>query len=161
MGVPATTARVAPLGTAIGDGYQTLIAFAANPDVSFWEKSVTPPGVDGGDPVETTTMHNVTVRTMAARALKTMTNSSLTAAYDPKVYNDILALINVEGAITVHFPNADTLDFFGYLKDFTPSENQEGAQPECSITIVPTNVDPADGSEAVPNYISASGTDQA
>lgn len=159
MGTPANTSRVAPVGVKLGDGYSTKIAFAADSDVSFWEKTVQPPGHDGGDAVETTTMHNTTVRTFGARNLITMTESSVTAAYDPVVYDQILALVNVEGAITIHFPNGDTLDFFGYLKDFIPQPHAEGAQPEANITIVPTNVDPSDGSEASPNYITSAGTD--
>ena len=160
MAVPATTARATPEGTRIGDGYQTLIAFAADPNISFWEKTVTPPGMDGGDAVDNTTMHNVTYRTFSSRALVTMTPASTTVAFDPLCYNSIIAIINVEGAITVHFPNADTLDFYGYLKSFIPGPFVDGTQPEASVEIVPTNWDPVNNVEAAPNYISASGTDQ-
>lgn len=159
MGTPANTTRATPVGVKLNDGFSTLIAFAADSDVSFWEKTVTPPGIDGGDAIETTTMHNTTWRSMAARALRTLTDASTTVAYDPVVYDQIVALINVEGAITVKFPNGDTLDFFGYLKDFIPQENVEGEQPEAQVTIVPTNIDPTDGTEAAPNYITAAGTD--
>lgn len=54
----AHTTRSAPGGTKLGDGFSTKIAFAADADVSLWEKTVTPPGVDGGDAVDTSTMHN-------------------------------------------------------------------------------------------------------
>ncbi len=40
----------------LDDGYQTLIEFAENPAIKLWEKSVTPPGIDGGDAIDTTTM---------------------------------------------------------------------------------------------------------
>lgn len=159
MPVPSVTARSIPSGLKMDDGYQALIAFAADPDVSFWEKTVKPPGVDGGDAIETTTMHNDTYRTMASRALKTLTEASCTAAWDPKLYDQIIALINVETSITIHFPSGATLAFFGFLKSFDPSELKEGEQPEASITIVCTNVDPSDGTEAGPNYITGSGTD--
>ena len=159
MGVPATTVRVTPVGIKLGDGYTCRIAFAADPDVSFWEKTVQPPGLDGGDPVDTTTMYNAQVRTMASRALITMTPLQITAAYDPKVYDQILALVNVEGAITILFPDDATLDFFGFLQKFEPEALKEGEQPTANITVVPTNTDPTDGSEAVPNYKTGSGTD--
>ncbi len=146
------TARQTPAGTALDDGFSTKIAFAADPDVSFWEKTVTPPGVEGGDAIEQTTMFNTAWRTFAARALKTLTDSSVTAAYDPKVYDQIIALINVEGLITVHFPDASTIDFYGFLKDFTPGENSEGEQPEADITIIATNINPSTGAEAAPVY---------
>ena len=159
MAAPATTVRVAPVGIKLGDGYQTLIASATDPDVSFWEKSVKPPGLDGGEKVDNTTMHNTTVRTYSARSLIEMTSSSITAAYDPVVLDQIVALINVEGAWTINHPNGDTWDFYGFLKSFEPTQNEEGTQPEAEIVIEVTNVDPSDGSEAVPNYKTSSGTD--
>lgn len=145
-----TTARSTPSGDLLEDGYQSLIAFAADADISLWEKSVQPPGIEGGDEIDITTMHNVTWRTRAARSLKTLTNSSITVAYDPAVYTQILALINVNGWITVHFPDGSTLDFVGYLKNFTPNELSEGAQPEASCEIVPTNQ--LAGVETAPEY---------
>lgn len=159
MAAPATTARVAPGGKWLENGHSTKIAFARDSDVSFWEKTVQPPGIDGGDAVETTTMHNTVWRTMAPRTLKTLTESSLTVAYDPNVYNNILnSLINQSGSITCHFPDGSTLDFFGYLKSFEPSENSEGEQPEADITIVPTNYDPVNDVESSPVLTSVAGT---
>jgi hypothetical protein len=146
-----TTERGTPGGTKLGDGYQCLIAFAQDADVSLWEKSVTPPGIDGGDPVDTSTMHNTTYRTKAARQLKELTNGSFTAAYDPQVYDQIVSLINVEGWITVHFPDGSTLDFMGYLKSFTPGEIVEGSQPEAECEIVCTNEN-STGAETGPTY---------
>lgn len=153
------TARQTPVGIKMGDGYQSLIAFASDPDISFWEKAVKPPGIDGGEAVENTTMHNTAWRTMSPRALKTLTPATVRAAYDPVVLDQIYALINVEGLITVHFPNNDTLDFYGYLQKFEPGDLVEGTQPEATITIVPTNTNPSTGAEVAPNYISATGTD--
>lgn len=154
MGVPQVVQRSTPVGKKLKDGFSTLIAFAADPDVSLWEKSVQPPGVDGGDAIETTTMHNTNLRTMAPRQLKTMTESQMTVAYDPRVYDQIIALINVPTAITVHFPDQSALSFFGYLRTFEVSEHAEGEFPEATCSITPTNVDPADDSEALPSYLS-------
>jgi len=134
-----TTARSAPGGTKLEDGYSTKIAFAADADVSLWEKTVKPPGMDGGDAIETTDMHNTDLRTMAARALKTMTTSTLNVSYDPAVYDQIDALINENGWITVHFPDLSTLDFVGYLKSFEPGDNAEGTQPTAACQIIATN----------------------
>lgn len=153
-----TTARQAPAGLELEDGFPTTIAFAENPAVAFWEKTVTPPGMDGGDAIEQTTMHNQTWRTFAARSLVTMTEMSVTAAWDPALYDDILALVNVEGSITVHFSNGDTVDFFGYLRVFEPQEMSEGEQPEAQITIQPTNRDPSNHAETEPNWTAAAGT---
>jgi hypothetical protein len=155
---PTTTVRQTPAGRRIDDGFPTKIAFAADADVSLWEKTVTPPGLDGGDPIETTTMHNVTYRTMASRALKTLTDSSFTAAYDPDCYNQLVVLINVEGSITVRFPDGSTLDFFGYLRSFEPDEITEGEQPTATVNITATNTDPSTGAESAPVLTSVAGT---
>lgn len=158
MGVPLTTARVAPLGIALGDGYSTKIAFAADDNISFFEKTVKPPGIDGGDGIEVSTMHNTTFHTMRPRSLVRITQSTIVAAYDPSVLNEILALVNVETDITVHFPDGDTFDFFGYLQTFEPQDHAEGSQPEANITITPTNIDPGDGREAGPVATVTTGT---
>ncbi len=158
MADPTVTQRSTPTGRKLDEGYQTLIAFASNASVQLWEKSVQPPGMDGGDPVETTTMHNSTYRTMAARKLITMSPVEVTAAYDPAVYDAIVALINVEGAITVHFSDGSSLSFYGFLQTFEPQAIEEGEQPEANITIQPTNTDPTDGSEAGPVYTAPSGS---
>jgi len=67
-------------------------------------------------------MHNVTYRTFSPRALKTMTEMTTTVAYDPDIYDEILAVINEETTITVTFPDGSTLAFFGYVRVFAPSE---------------------------------------
>lgn len=159
MGTPAHTARVAPVGRKLEDGHSTIVTFSADPDVSFWEQAVTPPGIDGGEPIPSTTMHNVTWRTMVPRSLKTLTPMTLTAAYDPRVYDQIVSLINVQGSVSILFSDSSYVDFFGYLQKFEPQQLTEGAQPLVQITIVPTNTDPSDGTEAGPNYVTASGTD--
>lgn len=158
MTAPVAGARLDPAGIKLDDGYRTLLACAANPDVSFWEKTVKPPGLDGGDEIDTTTMHNDTWRTRAPRALVTMTEASMTAAYDPNIYNDILSVLNVETTWTVHFPDGSTLAFYGFLKNFETNELSEGEQPTASITVVPTNQDPVTGAEEAPVLVSAAGT---
>lgn len=155
----STTARQTPAGIHLEDGFSTKFTFASDPDVSLWEKTGQPPGVDGGDAIDQTTMHNTAWRTKAARSLKELTDAQFTAAYDPAVYDQILSLINVEQSITAKFPNGDTLDFYGYLKSFIPAELQEGTQPEATCTIICTNADPTTGAETAPNYKTAAGTD--
>ncbi len=108
MAAPATTARIEGGGIKLEDGYASQIAFAANDNINFWEKSVTPPGVDGGEPIESTTHFNTTWRTSNPRSLKTLTPGTMVGAYDPLLYDEIVALVNVEGAITVHFGDGST-----------------------------------------------------
>lgn len=159
MAAPATTARTAPAGKMLEDGYSTRIAFARDADIEFWEKTVTPPGLDGGDAIDITTMHNVTYRTMTARSLVTLTEFTITAAYDPTVYTKILNnLLNQPGSITCHFPDGSTLDFFGFLRVFEPQNHVEGTHPEATITITPTNYDPVNDVEASAVLTSVAGT---
>jgi hypothetical protein len=152
MAAPAHTARSTPTGSRLDDGFKSLIAFASNASIKFWEKSVTPPGLDGGDAINISTMHNTTYRTFSSSSLITATEVTTKVAYDPAVYDQIIALINVEGAITVHFPNSTKISFFGFLRVFEPDELVEGQQPEATITIIPTNYDPVNKVEAAPLY---------
>lgn len=155
---PTPTARQTPAGIKLDDGYQTLVTFAAVPTISFWEKTVTPPGLDGGDGIDTTTMWNSDWRTKSPRSLVTMTDFTMTAAYDPNLYNSILSLLNRETTVTVTFPDGSTLAFYGFLKSFEPDSLSEGEQPVCTITVVPTNQDPTTGAEQAPVLTSVSGT---
>lgn len=158
MAAPVPTARQTPAGIRLGDGFRTLVTFALNPTISFWEIGVTPPGMDGGDEVDTTTMHNLTYRTRNPRKLVTMTEFTMTASYDPNLYNTIFTLINRETTVTVTFPDGSTLAFYGYLRSFEPGELVEGEQPEADITVVPTNQDPTSGTEEAAVLTSVAGT---
>lgn len=158
MAAPGDTVRQTPAGIYLKNGYSTKVAFARAPSISLWERTAKPPGVEGGDGIDTTTMFNTTYRTMAARTLITLGESSFKAAYDPNVYNTILTLVNQEGAITHHFPDGSTLSYFGFLKGFEPDEMQEGTMPEATVSIVPTNYDPVAHVEADPVLTSVAGT---
>lgn len=150
MAAPTPTSRSTPSGIPLRDGHSTLITIAADADIDFWEKTVQPPGLDGGDPVNATTMHNTTYRVQRPSSLISLTEITATVAYDPAVYTQIQSIINVETTITVTFADGSTVAFFGYLRMFEPQEVQEGEQPEAEITITPTNWDHANNVEAGP-----------
>jgi hypothetical protein len=158
MAAPTPTARISPTGIKLKDGYQALITFAVDPDCALWEKTVKPPGIDGGDPIEQTTMHNITWRTRAPRSLKTLTEGSFKAAYDPICYTQLLTIVNVETTITVEFADGSTVAFYGFLQNFDPDELVEGTQPEATCTICPTNFDHVNKVEAGPALSSVVGT---
>lgn len=148
-----TTARQTPNGIKLEDGFRTLIAFAEAPDVCLFEKQVTPPGVDGGDAIDITDMHNEEWRTFASRALKSLTSGSMTVHYDPDAYESILGLINVVGWISVHFPDGKILNFVGFLQTFAPGALVEGNPPEATCSFTPTNY--LNGAEEPPVLIPA------
>lgn len=135
----------------IDDGFSTTISFADNPSVLFYEKTVTPPGLQGGGANDTTTMRNSTWRTMAPKQLKTMSECSAKVSYDPAVYQDVVGMINNNQLITVDFPDGSSVDFYGWLDEFTPDEVQEGSQPTATIKIIPSNQDDS-GVETAPVY---------
>jgi hypothetical protein len=158
MAAPTITARTLPDRPKIKDGFKTTIAFSQAPALCFWEEGVKPPGVDGGDPIPQTTMHNTAWRTAAPRQLKTLTEITVTVRYNPRLYHDILTAINREDSITVHFPDLSSLAFYGYLKSFEANELKEGEPPTGTISIIPTNYDYTNGVEAAPVYSSPAGT---
>lgn len=138
----------------LDDGFATLIEFAEDPSIAFWEKTVTPPGIDGGGAIDTTTMRNTAWRTNAPKQLVTLTNSSLTVAYNPECYDSVLAMVNVNQLITITFPDGSSVAFWGYINTFVPGELTEGEQPTAEVEIIPTNTDDS-GAEIAPNYTAA------
>ena len=158
MTAPAATSRTTPGGIPLFDGFSTKITLASDPDISFWEKNVQPPALDGGDAIDITTMHNVLWRTKNPRVLIDMGDIQATAAYDPACYTQIQSVLNVSTTITVTFPDGSTIAVYGYLKSFTPSDHTEGNRPEAAIVIVVTNYDHAAHAEAGPTVVSVAGT---
>lgn len=155
MAAPTLTARVTPSGVPMKDGYQSLITFEDDTNIELWEKGVTPPGLDGGDEIDASTMHNSTWRTFFPRSLKTMTNATARCAYQTDMYTSIVAQINVEQTITITFSDGKAIAFFGFLKRMTPDEMVEGEQPEAEVEIVCTNWDPDNNVEEGPTVGSA------
>jgi hypothetical protein len=151
MAAPTYTPRVAPTGDRLDDGYQALVTLAVDTDIKLWEKSTTPPSVNGGDPIDTTTQHNVTYETQSPRALKKMEGGSMTVAYDPAVYPQIIAVINVLTVISILFPNGAKLSYWGWLRSFEPAEMTPGEQPTATANFEPANQD-ASGVEQAPVY---------
>lgn len=133
----------------LDDGYQTLIDLGGI--ATLYEKTVTPPGIDGGGAVDTTTMQNSAWRTRNPKQLKTLSEGSITVAYDVALYDDILAAVNVNQLITITFPDGSTLAFWGWLNTFTPNELVEGEQPTAECQIIPSNQD-SSGAEVAPVY---------
>jgi hypothetical protein len=149
---------VLPNAWKLPDGYQTTIAFAAEQGVRFWEKTVKPLSVLGGEEIDTTTMLNVKWHTFWPRSLVKSGPVSGKAAYDPVVLNDILILVNLPTVITVHHPDHASETFFGYLRDWDPEEREEGKLPLATYTVVVTNTDYTTSAEVPPLFTAAPGT---
>jgi len=127
------------------DGYQTRITFSTGAGVKFWEKKVTPPGIKGGGEINTTGMRNTAWRTKDPKKLKELSEMSLSVAYDPACLPQIYGtgvgtgMLQVNQLITVTFPDTHTLQFWGWLEEFTPSELSEGEEPLAEVKIMVSN----------------------
>lgn len=158
MAAPTASVRTIPVGYKMPDGFKTVISFASNTGIQFWEITVKPPGADGGDPIETTTMHNVLYRTKDTKSLKTLTECTVTAMYDPDVLPGLWQLINAPTSITIKFPDNAKMIFYGYLQKYEVNEHKEGEPPTLTLSIVPTNWDPTNKVEAAPVFTASVGT---
>lgn len=126
----------------IDDGHSTTIEFSAESSADalmLWEKTVTPPGLEGGGANETTTMRNVLYRTKSPKKLITLVDSSVKVAYDPEVITNLLTIINTNNQITITYPDGSTVVFWGWLDSFIPDPLVEGEQPEATVVIIPSN----------------------
>ena len=126
----------------IDDGHPTRVTFSINASdivLLVWEKEVTPPGIEGGGANDTTTMRNEVWRTRAPKKLKTLTDGSLVAAYDPLVFNEIVGMINVNQQILVTYPDGTGVTFWGWINSFTPNNIVEGEQPTADLVLMPSN----------------------
>lgn len=158
MSAPTLVVRSTPAKARLRDGYQALVAMSVAPDLSFYEEAVGMPGVEGGEPINTTTQWNTLYRTMAARALQTLTPFTVTGAFHSDILIDLADVVNVEGSISVHFPDNGAITFYGYLQNFQGPQMVEGTMPVGTVTFVPTNTDPVTGTEQGPIYTANAGT---
>jgi len=140
-----------PSNVRLDDGFSTIITLANIPTVKLYEKEITPPGISAGGPIDTTTMRNITWRTMSPRALKSLTPVSATVAFATEAIPIVQGQIGLNQLVTVTFPDNSTLVFWGWLEEFSIGAMVEGEQPTATLTINPGNVD-ADGEEVAPVY---------
>lgn len=138
----------------IDDGFPTLITFsgdASGVSLLFWEREVTPPGLDGGGEIDTTNMRNTLWRTRAPKTLITLSPMTFTAQYDPGVLTQLLTILNENMQIVITFPDDKTWTFWGWLDKFVPNACVEGAVATATCTIVPSNQNNSDV-EVAPVY---------
>lgn len=131
------------LANRIDDGFSTTLSFSANPTLEFYEVEVQPPGWEGGEPIDTTTMRNTTLETFSPQALMSLTPITVSAAYTSDIFHlttGVKSMINVNQQVTVTLPDGATVVFWGYVKNFSPPSHVKGQRPLASLTIHPTNV---------------------
>lgn len=137
----------------INDGFATTVEFSQAPSgflLLIEETGVTPFGIDGGDPIDTTSMRRTTWRTAQPRALKTLTPLQEVVKYDVACFAEILAMININQQVTLTYPDDKTLIAWGFIKSFTPQELREGGIGLATIVVIPTNQNDS-GEEVAPS----------
>lgn len=136
----------------LDDGFSTLVTIQNLPTVKLYEKEVTPPGVTGGGAIDTTTMRNTAWRTMAPKALKSLSAVSMVVALATDAIPLVQAQVGVNQLITVTFPDASSFEFFGWIDEFTPGKFAEGEQPTATVTIQPSLIHSLTNDETAPVY---------
>jgi len=112
-------ARQTPVGAMLEDGHSTKVTLSNDPDISFWEDEVTPPGIDDEGENDVTTMHNLLWRTRAPKKLQTLTPLTAVVGYDPRVLPQIIAQRGQNQEITVWFSDGSNWVFWGWVSKFT------------------------------------------
>jgi hypothetical protein len=158
MAAPVPHAPEDNTGAVLGNGYGARLVFSSNPTVPFEEVEVTPPGWEGGEPLDLSNHHNKKYRTKAPRRLIDMTDAELTVNYSTDMVGDIEGLVNHHDTITVWWPDNAHVAFYGYLRTFKPGRLVDGEKPSATVTVVVTNTDPATCKEAGPTWVASTGT---
>ncbi len=141
----------------IDDGFSTTIILSATSSgvtLEMFEKEVQPPGISAGGEIDTTTMLNTLYRTKEPKSLLTLMPLSLVVAYGSVLYDEMILQIKTNQLITITFPDASTIVFWGWIDEFAPNNLVEGEQPTANITIIPSNKNNA-GTEVAPVHTPA------
>jgi len=138
------------------DGFGVRITLETS-GVTFKEKSVTPPGIEGQDPVDVTNNSKASFREKYARALKEITPASGSVEYDASQLAAINGAVNVHQFVRLDFEEGDALGFYGFLRNFVPDEMTDGEAPTAALELVPCGVN-ASGTEEGINYYTTTTT---
>lgn len=139
---PVVRAALPPASFFLKNGFRSLISLDANPAIKLWEKSLVPPGIDGGPLVPLGDMWNKKFRSFAPGDLATVTEARAVVAYDPAVVDEIQAVVNVESVVTIQFPNGKYWAAEGVLQKFTPGDMVDGIQPTALVVFAFLMQDP-------------------
>lgn len=136
------------------DGFPTTITFTSSVIESanimaeiLEEQDVTPPGISGGGPNDTTSMRNTAWRTRHPKKLKTLTACTITVKYDPELLDEMQKMVNDNQELTITFSDTSRIVWWGWIDSFTPNACAEGEQPIAVVVIEPSNMD-ADNNNA-------------
>lgn len=133
------------------DGFSTTLTLANLPDAKMYERELVLSGPSMEGPINSTTMRNLQYRTNEAKALKSLPPFSITVAFATELFHFIKEQVGVNQLITVTFPDATTMYFYGWVEEFTPGKMVEGEQSTATLTIHASLVD-SNNLETPPAY---------
>jgi hypothetical protein len=133
----------------VGDSGETI-----EESLFWWEKTVAPMGIQGGGANDITSMRNTRWRTRHPKKLLTLSEASITAAYDPQILEELVDLAQENRRWMTLFPDGSAWIFWGWFDELSPNDHEEGSEPDADVTIIPSNVDD-DLEEVAPQYLSS------
>ncbi len=116
------------------DGHGTRVVFV-NQAITVYEKSVTPGGTEGGDPIDITTNDNSSQRSFAPPSLTSPTPTSSEVTYDETDLVALEAAVDQSDDIRIEWPDDTTRAKSGWLRSIVPNQMTAGEQPTAAITI--------------------------
>lgn len=157
MAAPTPTARQLNTGQILEDGFRTLVTFSRLPGIKLEEIDVKPVGMNGGDKIDLTNMHNTRFRTYAPRRLIELTDGQYTCHYDPAALEQLKEELNMPQVITETYCDGSTYAFWGVVNKAERDTHQEGEAPTMTISYFATNRDD-EGAEQAPVLTEVTGT---
>lgn len=118
-------------------GVTLTFTLDTNETFEFYYIDLTPPSIEGGDPINTTLLSTTNFHTKMPPELKDIDNIQFTAEYQPDVV--LTAPYNRPGDIEIYFPGQGTMFFRGYLKNFKADALKPGERATGSGEFVVTN----------------------
>jgi len=115
------------------DGYNCRISLV-NQGITVYEKNVTPPGVEGGDPINITTNDNGDFQSFAPRSRKQKTPAQSEVTYNDTDLDALEAAVDQSDDILRVWPDDSTKLESGWLRSSIPNQTQEGEQPTTNLT---------------------------
>jgi hypothetical protein len=162
MAAPTHTAaltQVAIGGIPLPRGFSSLLIFNRLPTARFYCQKIKPSKIDGGAPIQQSTMLNLTVHTFLPQALIKHDDETVTATYDPTLKSQILAsLVNQNGSVTHFDSDGSYEDFYGFMYEMDFGELEIGTLPLCTFKVCKSNWDSVNHLEVAPVYTNVSGT---
>lgn len=123
-------------------GYNIQVSFSLLEGVTLHCKSVTPPSMEAGEPIDVTTNSTVGLKAYVAPDLAEPGEMSFTAAYDPAMDTQVKAILGKKGITTITYgecSNRATSESYQfedtYIKSWAPQAMTMGTMPEVQITI--------------------------